>query len=91
MVLVDWHFLECDESDGGSRGPHRAGAHLWLVDCWGNGVYGVLGDGSGSDPASPVQVEGVGGSGTLSGSWVRHGPAAIVRAPGSIQRGGLLG
>ncbi len=37
------------------------------VDCWGNGVYGVLGDGSGSDSASPVQVEGVGGSGTLSG------------------------
>jgi alpha-tubulin suppressor-like RCC1 family protein len=42
------------------------------VDCWGVGVYGELGDGifytsghGGSD--APVQAEGVGGTGTLTG------------------------
>ncbi len=39
------------------------------VDCWGDGVYGELGSGNGAplDSPSPVQVVGVGGSGTLNG------------------------
>ncbi len=43
------------------------------VECWGLGEFGELGDGQFYDPegpggsASPVQVQGVGGSGTLSG------------------------
>ncbi len=37
------------------------------VDCWGYGSYGELGNGAFSDSASPVVVEGVGGTGTLAG------------------------
>ena len=40
------------------------------VDCWGNNSDGELGNGSGGttdQSASPVEVSGVGGSGTLSG------------------------
>ena len=38
------------------------------VDCWGLNVYGELGDGtSTTDSLFPVQVVGVGGSGSLSG------------------------
>jgi alpha-tubulin suppressor-like RCC1 family protein len=37
------------------------------VDCWGAGQAGVLGNGSFSNSATPVAVEGVGGSGTLTG------------------------
>ena len=36
------------------------------VDCWGYGVDGELGDGSTSNSATPVPVEGLGGTGTLS-------------------------
>ena len=35
------------------------------VDCWGNGTYGILGNGQFSNSATPVQVEGVSGSGVL--------------------------
>ena len=37
------------------------------MDCWGRGTEDALGNGTGSNSATPVQVEGVGGSGTLSG------------------------
>jgi alpha-tubulin suppressor-like RCC1 family protein len=37
------------------------------VDCWGYGYYGDLGNGSTSIVATPVQVDGVGGTGTLGG------------------------
>ena len=37
------------------------------VDCWGSGADGQLGNGVSSSSSSPVQVRGVGGSGTLSG------------------------
>ena len=43
------------------------------VDCWGNGYYGELGNGTFYNTSSPfgsstpVEVEGVGGSGTLTG------------------------
>ncbi len=37
------------------------------VDCWGEGNVGELGDGTFGESAVPVQVEGVGGSGSLSG------------------------
>jgi alpha-tubulin suppressor-like RCC1 family protein len=38
------------------------------VDCWGNDVDGQLGDGTiNGEGATPVEVEGVGGVGTLTG------------------------
>ena len=37
------------------------------VDCWGNGTNGQLGSDTIPDSASPVAVEGVGGTGTLNG------------------------
>jgi alpha-tubulin suppressor-like RCC1 family protein len=37
------------------------------VDCWGLNDYGELGNNSTTDSDVPVQVEGVGGSGLLSG------------------------
>ncbi len=37
------------------------------VDCWGFGQVGDLGDGLFADSALPVQVQGVGGAGVLSG------------------------
>ena len=48
------------------------------VDCWGYGSYGELGNGAASSSATPVQVEGVGGTGTLSGV------ASLTSSPGSI-------
>ena len=38
------------------------------VVCWGSNRYGQLGDGTTTTRLSPVQVKGVGGSGTLSGA-----------------------
>ena len=37
------------------------------IDCWGLGGGGVLGNGGTADSATPVQVVGIGGSGTLTG------------------------
>ena len=37
------------------------------VDCWGYGYDGELGNGTFSESATPVAVEGVGGAGTLTG------------------------
>ena len=37
------------------------------ADCWGGGNLGTLGNGTFSSATTPVQVEGVGGTGTLSG------------------------
>ncbi len=37
------------------------------VDCWGYGFYGDLGNGSTAVGFTPVAVEGVGGTGTLTG------------------------
>jgi alpha-tubulin suppressor-like RCC1 family protein len=37
------------------------------VDCWGGGGFGALGNGTFSNSATPVAVEGVGGTGTLTG------------------------
>jgi alpha-tubulin suppressor-like RCC1 family protein len=37
------------------------------IDCWGENYYGELGNNSTTDSNVPVQVEGVGGSGLLSG------------------------
>jgi hypothetical protein len=60
---------------GGSVGFYCALLTSGGVDCWGDGYSGELGNGvlypsstygSGSGSATPVQVEGVGGAGTLS-------------------------
>jgi alpha-tubulin suppressor-like RCC1 family protein len=37
------------------------------VDCWGQGMWGELGDGTNDRAAAPVAVAGVGAAGTLSG------------------------
>lgn len=37
------------------------------VDCWGGGAFGELGDGTFSESAVPVHVQGVGGTGSLNG------------------------
>ncbi len=37
------------------------------VDCWGYGALGSLGQGTFNDSDTPVEVEGVGGTGTLNG------------------------
>ncbi len=37
------------------------------VDCWGSGGSGALGNGTFSSSATPIPVEGVGGTGTLTG------------------------
>ncbi len=37
------------------------------VDCWGNGGFGNLGNGTYNSSTVPVQVQGVGGAGTLTG------------------------
>ena len=47
------------------------------VDCWGYGPDGELGNGASSNSAAPVQVEGVGGTGTLSGV------TSLTSSPGS--------
>ena len=60
-----------DDGDG-FYGAYCALLTSGAVDCWGNGSSGALGDGTfyttGNDgSATPVEVEGVGGSGNLSG------------------------
>lgn len=54
-----------------STGPIDAGYCALLpsggVDCWGGGSVGELGNGASNDSAGPVTVEGVEGTGTLSG------------------------
>jgi alpha-tubulin suppressor-like RCC1 family protein len=47
------------------------------VDCWGQGEYGALGNGSFDNSAVPVSVEGVGGTGTLTGVDSLTGSADI--------------
>jgi alpha-tubulin suppressor-like RCC1 family protein len=59
-------------SDRDSQSGYCARLTSGGVDCWGEGTYGQLGDGvfhtSGNHgSAIPVQVEGVGGTGILSG------------------------
>lgn len=57
------------------------------VWCWGNGASGALGNGSSADSSTPVQVVGVGGSGTLSGiSAVEAGntAACALATTGSV-------
>ncbi len=57
---------------GGGNGAYCALLTSGAVDCWGDGYYGQLGDGTfyttGNDgSATPVVVEGIGGSGALEG------------------------
>jgi alpha-tubulin suppressor-like RCC1 family protein len=63
------------------------------VDCWGDGSLGELGDGTfyitgNSGSAVPVQVDGVGGSGTLTGAtglastYASNGLCAVLASGG---------
>jgi hypothetical protein len=62
------------------------------VDCWGLGDEGQLGNGSFSGSDTPVQVEGVGGSGTLTGAISHHRRVRVRHVCGPRSgRGGLLG
>jgi alpha-tubulin suppressor-like RCC1 family protein len=59
------------------------------VDCWGYGVDGNLGDGifytTGNEgSATPVAVDGVGGSGTLSGATNLVGGYCAVITPSGV-------
>ncbi len=52
---------------GNSNGDFCAVLDTGRVDCWGYDLVGELGDGSFQNSAVPVRVEGVGGTGKLSG------------------------
>ena len=58
------------------------------ADCWGDSSEGALGNGSFNASAVPVQVEGVGGSGTLTGigtiAGAGDGYCATIPATGGI-------
>ncbi len=59
------------DDPGSGSGPGGAGYCALLtsagVDCWGGGNVGELGNGASSDSATPLAVEGAGGTGTLAG------------------------
>ena len=58
------------------------------VDCWGSGYYGQLGNGifyttGNGGSATPVEVEGVGGTGTLTGVTSLVGDCALLASGGT--------
>ena len=64
------------------------------VDCWGDGSSGVLGNGSTDGSLVPVQVVGVGGSGTLSGvasvaTYVNGGENSVTAYCALLLSGGV--
>ena len=58
------------------------------VDCWGYGPDGELGNGASSNSATPVQVKGLGGSGTLSGVASVTGSGVVEGYPNSPEQPG---
>jgi alpha-tubulin suppressor-like RCC1 family protein len=62
------------------------------VDCWGVNFEGDLGDGSSVNSSTPVEVKGVGGSGTLSGVKaiaVGDGPTCALMSASGVDCWGL--
>jgi PKD domain len=80
--------LAATSFDGPGSGSYCAVLASGAADCWGFGYFGQLGDGGTADSVTPVAVDGIGGSGSLTGVIQADGNAgdgnfcAILRSGG---------
>ncbi len=69
-------------------GSHVCAVVSGAVDCWGTGTSGQLGNGASVTSNTPVQVVGVGGTGTLSGATSLQSGSQYTCA---LRSGGTVG